>query len=643
MSVFLHMHGSSLFQNLVSHSFMTKSWQLLAMFVLGACCLGISAGYHIFLYLQFRWLKIDQSRKAKVLRDRLDHHLKLLKEVVNEPYLIDRKDSLLRQSPSRYISCLTRTPTLRELQAYGQQTQIVSIPLVAAAETEALRGISNTLILAHYEPMHLRKKLNSTSEEHRVVDMVKEIHSCLERASPFSGILLTVSDFLDFDSWNLLCKHLKNLNLLVFLELMPPYLHLSGIDLGHSDGLIVRNAAVLPDGQRRDYFQAYELRDVLGRCARQKAQRPQFQTILYDPCDLPSVPVLARAFKFARFHDALLTVCRKTETGFLDCALDQEPLRAFDWLRRPDVLDFCKRWNESEISDIEGESSQVELPLLEPLMKGVTAAFVTEPGSGDIMKTTSRTQDALTLQHDPPGSRSIFSYSADGVELSRRACYDLREPVCDAHVAMILKGQRHLRSLNLLQQLSVTEMTELLQVLGQLPISVECSGTKRLVKELLMSLRSGSIAVYRGLDTGFSLPNNRLHMWAVYEKEIGQHIIYMSRNTTAIPAVLLHTFLLVHGVPRQACFELEMFMKSGDHEIDPFPELPARMSLELRAATNFELLNYLYRINSSADRTCQLLEKFGLCAKKLLIKQTTRLAWRKIHAQYLLTGKAVRA
>ncbi len=72
-------------------------------------------------------------------------------------------------------------------------------------------------------------------------------------------------------------------------------------------GVIIENACILRDGQRRDYFQSRRLREVITMCAAQRAVRPGFFVGFHDVWESrPSAAVVCRAVKVARHFEAVL-------------------------------------------------------------------------------------------------------------------------------------------------------------------------------------------------------------------------------------------------------------------------------------------------------------------------------------------------
>lgn len=611
---------------------------------LAGCCVACPSFYYFFLYIRYQYYR--HIEKLPSQRSGIDVPFeRVLQEL--EYRSSDRKPRT--EACVKYNGYKLRG-SLRQivpgLKGNLVDAQIISVPVTTQIDSRLSHAPD--LILAYCDAEAILTRIEQEQvENNRIVQFMKVVQQGLEQNEAYSGVVLRISISTAFcaRTWSTLCRHLKELQLIVYLEVHPPYLDLVSIDLQVIDGVIIRNATVLTDGQRRDYFQGQELRQLLGRCARQRRLRSQFVTIFHDPCDAPSTPVLRRAFKFARSHGAILSVCRPNSSGDEDAVPDAEPLSALDWLKRPDVLELRRSWLGSHIAQHDA-ASQPDLATLEPLVSGVIAAFATSsvPEASELN---------VALGEDPPYQLdvtipiefSIFLHSPDGEELSTNACYDLRAPIRDLHVASILQGQIRLRQNNLLQRMREEDASRIIVRLQNfIEVYDENLKAKNLLQELIRGLQDDSIVVYRGLDTGFTLPEGHLHMWAVYERDIHKHNIYVSLKVPDLATAVLHTFLLAQGVPRKQCFELELSLESlcdtsaGRQVVS---DLPSRISSELETATCSELLTYIYRISHSRVRPCRILTGVNLCARERLLDGTTRHTWRRDHSQKLLAGEIV--
>lgn len=81
---------------------------------------------------------------------------------------------------------------------------------------------------------------------------------------------------------------------------------LDQINMAMLSGLIINNACILPDGERRDFFRSYQLRKMMTQCAGERAKRPWFFVGFHDLWDSrPSPTVVCRAEKLARHFEAV--------------------------------------------------------------------------------------------------------------------------------------------------------------------------------------------------------------------------------------------------------------------------------------------------------------------------------------------------
>jgi len=65
-------------------------------------------------------------------------------------------------------------------------------------------------------------------------------------------------------------------------------------------GIIIDNACILPNGERRDYFRSRNLREMMAKCAGERLDRPGFFIGFHDVWDTqPSAAVVCRATRIA--------------------------------------------------------------------------------------------------------------------------------------------------------------------------------------------------------------------------------------------------------------------------------------------------------------------------------------------------------
>lgn len=165
---------------------------------------------------------------------------------------------------------------------------------------------------------------------------------CSLRCLPgFSGLALPAT-FMPSTSFNDLLGQLAESGLAVVLMVHPDETALDDIDFRLVAGVVFLSACILRNGMRRDYFQALELREGLGRCDRQRKLRPSFFVGFLDLWDhRPSPAVIRRSHKFAKHHNAVIHI--GPALSITDVEQNQPSgeisLSGFDWLKSQEMIE----------------------------------------------------------------------------------------------------------------------------------------------------------------------------------------------------------------------------------------------------------------------------------------------------------------
>lgn len=117
----------------------------------------------------------------------------------------------------------------------------------------------------------------------------------------------------------------------------------SRVNLSLTCGVIFKNACIQPDGTRRDFFRASNLRDGLARCTAQRESRPNFFVGFLDLWNVkPSAAVVRRSTKLTSFNGAVLH-CGPAQRGpgLHGLQITRNCSSAFDWLKREDIIQVC--------------------------------------------------------------------------------------------------------------------------------------------------------------------------------------------------------------------------------------------------------------------------------------------------------------
>jgi hypothetical protein len=115
---------------------------------------------------------------------------------------------------------------------------------------------------------------------------------------------------------------------------------LQSINFGLLVGTIFKNACILDNGERRNFFQTMGLREMMGRCAEERILRPAFFVKFLDLWSVqPTAAVARRAHKLAGFFGASLEHGAKPEQGWSAAIRYPLSLSALDYLKRSEVVE----------------------------------------------------------------------------------------------------------------------------------------------------------------------------------------------------------------------------------------------------------------------------------------------------------------
>lgn len=162
---------------------------------------------------------------------------------------------------------------------------------------------------------------------------------CLERN--LAGLALRVSSCTNPKQVEKLLQRLSSSQVSALLLFHHDSWHILGsVGLKHAAGVVIENAVILPDGQRRDYFQAKGLRHITSKCAEERETRPDFFVGFLELWrQRPHPSIIRRAVKLADHFGAVVEhACSDPALGLDVCSVPaNRTLSAFEYLKRPDV------------------------------------------------------------------------------------------------------------------------------------------------------------------------------------------------------------------------------------------------------------------------------------------------------------------
>jgi hypothetical protein len=140
----------------------------------------------------------------------------------------------------------------------------------------------------------------------------------------------------------------------VFLEVGPPD-YLDGIEnfnLKRFAGIIVRNGTILPDGQRRDFFDMDKMKSTTKAFVSESCMRP-FIVMMWETVDDEaelSHAVARRSHMWCNYHGAIPFIARQGAlTDVSQIRSCEEPLAAFQWLKNRRVMGIHEKFRTTRV------------------------------------------------------------------------------------------------------------------------------------------------------------------------------------------------------------------------------------------------------------------------------------------------------
>ncbi|KAF3761887.1 family 4 glycosyltransferase [Cryphonectria parasitica EP155] len=427
-------------------------------------------------------------------------------------------------------------------------------------------------------------------------------------------------------------------------------------------GLIVENACILEDGTRRDYFRSIALRDAMAKCADQRVERPNFFVGFFDRWHVrPSAAVVRRSQKLAEHFAAAFEHGRAaspTAPSVMPTKKLPLSLSAFEYLRRSETSELQSSWMQQKRLTHVGNGRRDSIEKVASLPFGELQQII--PEIDELLRPLSLPEDLQNLRSErpiritppdyvpyAPTREDFWERTSQGELISPNGCVPLlSEPTTAQHDA-ILDTQIHLRTLKMLQRASDAEMTKYLEAFQQYP---RASRHYQLVQSLVAGLKARNIFIYKGLGSGFTLPDNAAEFWGVSaaHKVSKDHYLhpdstpteidlFISRRCPSDVQTILHTWLAHHDVSRVERFEEELQFERALGASEEDITLPLSIRHQIDNATPAETLFLLEQIKVSSLNHHF---KFGIeeQCRSVLIDQTSLQSWNHATSFGFLSG-----
>ncbi|KAL3443104.1 hypothetical protein BJX65DRAFT_312121 [Aspergillus insuetus] len=644
---------------------MTETWW---QRVLAACLLAtIVLGSVYFLYLIGRKL-YQYWRTRHELSEVPSSTSRVIERLKKETPTLYTPPSA-RSDPKTfgvYLGGFANPPSSNQARLLSRWDVIVLDPFQPGVLDALSGGTSASNVLARLD---VRKLIESdTSTDNNEVDhvirgltatLVNRLRRPGDTQSLFNAVLLAdCHDTFQPVILNELVKFINGLGLGVWLEFAPPdYLPektCREIDMARIRGVVYRNGTILPNGDRRNYFQMEKMRTVMRVVA---AQKPIGDSTLamWDTVDDDvelSHDVLHRSYKWCNYNSAMSWI--GTLSSLTDATIASgktvihEPIGALMWMKNEQTLaahDFWRQNGKIEHDTCGHESFYESLQYFVPNLRQKLALLPPQP------KIESDNQvfviDELQWPSlNEPLMTNPFSVSSDGHDLSGLGCFQLGLECTRKEIEDLLQAQRHVRELNLLDPFKKTELRRIASELRAFQATdAEAAKAARELYDLLISCEGSDtdpIRVYSGLHSGFRT-RMETQVWGMYQQNhgIGSLDIYLSGKTEKDrTGSILHTFMSSRGYSRYQCFMAEIALAKVNGTLSEKWQLPPRIVNDIEQLTPTEAMLWMRRLSLTLHQECaDLTAKVRACCEHFLVDIPTLAQLRALSSSEYLSGK----
>ncbi|KAL9627885.1 MAG: hypothetical protein Q9164_007459, partial [Protoblastenia rupestris] len=401
----------------------------------------------------------------------------------------------------------------------------------------------------------------------------------------------------------------NSLGLRIYLETAAPDFLQDGKVLQNEAiaGLVIKNASIMPNGEKRDYFEMTNLQKTVKAFVSESCLR-DFVVMAWETIDDQvslANSVVKRSVQWCSFYSAITWLGPKA--ALTDAVLNVpvvEPLGAFEWLKDDKVMKLHDIWR--------GNAEVIPKPVSHESWRPLFALFHGIPRALDSAEAGEADHEQLKLAlQDPPewtdqiGRRgNPLSVSASGHEYNSLGCFPLGFDASPIAFAEILQSQHRLKGLALLHpvaQQKLQNIGTLYRRFHEKHLTSHGSHSPQIVaavKELATLATNNFVKVHLGLDFGFR-KNAEIRFWAVYQADSEGLEIYVSKNAQGLAGTILHTFLSSRGFPRHQCFHIEAALAEWSRDTVEPSGLPRRWVQDIEVLTPEERLLLLQHLSLS--------------------------------------------
>ncbi|KAJ5885022.1 hypothetical protein N7495_009532 [Penicillium taxi] len=588
---------------------------LLACITIGSVSIIWSSGKRIIKYYKMKQapdvVSLTVSQRINRLAGR-------------ELKLIPRLSKVKPTSFGTYLGSFTEPPTPSQKLLLGQWDILVVDPLQVGV-SRALFSCQHSQVLGRINLEHL---VASNKSPIAVIDAVEDVINNSFNGSAFSGILFASwEDMLSPNTHELLFQTIQSLGLDVFLEVAPPKFlkNRKALQSEAVSGLVIRNASIMPNGEKRDYFQMIDMHSTIKAFVSEACMR-DFVVLAWETVDddvTLSNAVIRRALSWCNFYSAIPWI--GSESSLTNADLNGptiEPLSAFGWLKESNVMKAHDVWR-TNLKIAPAPGSQSGWDKLRSHFPAINALLESDEVLTDFSKIPEmRLRDPPEWVPQMKTAGNPLSVSMAGQEYNNLGCFPLGSDPSLLAFAELLQCQQRLKSLSLLHPVPSEQIKNIGVLLQSFQETLGMSSfigneLAPAIKELADLATNEQLRVHLVLDSGLSKSTD-MRFWAVYQMEEDGTDIFVSKNAKGLVGTVLHTFLSGKGFPRHECFEAEFALASWSQDLAPDTGLPRRFIQDIDVLSPEERL-LLFQHLSLTDSQSDISQKICMYIRKQLI------------------------
>ncbi|KAE8161192.1 hypothetical protein BDV40DRAFT_301645 [Aspergillus tamarii] len=627
-------------------------WQFVFIGILIAC---VATGSLWLLYSGTKkllnYIK-TRPRSEKVPPNVSQRLVTLSNKLLNVPNIQRRKPS----SFGVYLGSFSSPPDRDQLRLLNEWDLLIVDPFQSGT-AQAIRYVEGKQLLGRVDLDRVLSKDESTLS---AIEKIENLLTGTFDSANFSGMVLANWEGkFPTPVFTKLIEVIDELGLAVYLETAPPDFLKDHNSMQNPaiSGIVIQNASILPEGQKRDYFQLVKMQPTIKAFVSEACVR-DFVVMAWETIDdnaALSNAVVRRSLQWCNFYSAIPWIGRKS--ALTNAALNvkiSEPLSSFGWLKDAEIIKAHDRWRSNlHIKNNASDTSawNTLLPFFPALEDLLTSSEYGQPESNEL---TTKLRDPPEWVAQVKSLGSPLSISMAGIEYNSLGCFPLGSEATALAFAEVLQSQLRLKSLGLLHPVPASKIQSIGLLLKKFhesymlpnatssdPYVISNAASDQLatsIKELSNLATNGSLQVNLGLDSGLRKSVD-VRFWAVYQMDSDGFEVFASKKAPGLAGTVLHTFLSAKGYPRHVCFEVETALAKWSQDLVNDTGLPRRFAQDIDMLSPEERL-LLFQHLSLTDSYSELSDTICAYIRRLLIDAPSLAQLKDLNTVSYLEGSA---